>query len=119
MGKFITDVAEWLKKFDDVQWNKSLKSDAISGVLPNGSVVNFSLKTKLATSNYDMDKMPVQIIVYIEINGVRCAHWGCTTQEENAKVVRWFVQNEVLAFKAEDEAEDEVSAKTQRLFESL
>ena len=117
--KFTTDITVWLNKLDDVQWTNSLGSRKISGNLPNGSEVEFSISTELAKSHHDMDRFPVQLVARVKIDGVPCSHWGCMDNEGNAKLVNWFIPKEAAAFEVGHRAQSLARQKAERLFESL
>jgi hypothetical protein len=118
-NRYTTDIAEWLKKFDDVQWVKSYGDRRILGLIPNGRTIEFSISTELAKSHYDMDSLPVQLVAMVKIDGVPCGKWGCMSNEGNAKLVKWFTPAETSSRMFEHKADNQARAKVERLFDCM
>lgn len=71
--------------------------------------VEVSYQVKLANSLMDMDTLPLQVVIYVRINGQHAYTWGCESNEDNGKFVKWFVHTKMIVDEDRFEKEDKLS----------
>lgn len=84
-----------------------------------GNTIKVSYYTKLASSITEIERMPVQIVARIEINGQHAQTWGMENNEDNALFVKWFVTTQAKAYSIQDKAESVAQKSAKELFNSL
>lgn len=112
--KTTQDFIDQLNKFTYTSADtKSIVGDRL------GNDIKVSYYTTLSNSITEIERMPVQIVARIEINGQHAQTWGMENNEDNALFVKWFVTTQANAYSVEDK-EDSIAQKSAKvLFNNL
>lgn len=94
-----------LNKLNKVEFNNSKDQKTIEGLLGTNKV-EVSLRTELSTNMIDIERMPVQIVLIVKINGAVATMWGSESNEQNSKIVEFFIKERAKAITKEMKQED-------------
>jgi hypothetical protein len=94
-----------LNKLNKVEFNNSKDQKTIQGLLGTNKV-EVSIRTELAGTMVDIERMPVQIVLIVKINGAVAITWGSESNEQNSKIVEFFVKERAKAITKEMKQED-------------
>ena len=79
--------------------------------------IEVSYQVKLANSLMDMETIPLQVVIYVRLNGQHAYSWGCISNEENGKFVKWFAETKVKVRNDKYEVEEKQSKDARKSFE--
>jgi hypothetical protein len=82
-----------LNKLEKVEFNNSQSSREINGLLGSNEV-EVILNTKISNNLIDIKAMPIQIVLLVKVNGAVVMNWGAETNEDNSKIVEFFVKKQ-------------------------
>lgn len=96
-------VKDFLNKLDIVNWNEqSRRDDKLIGINEaTGDKFTFSLDTVFAQNYHDINRMPVQIVARVTINGNYASSWGADGNDDCAELVKYYRVHEAICAKAE------------------
>lgn len=94
-----------LNKLNKVEFNSSEDQKTIEGLLGTNKV-QVKLWTEFSTNMIDIEKMPVQVVLVVKINGAVAMTWGSESNEQNSKIVEFFVKERAKAMTKEIRQED-------------
>lgn len=94
-----------LDKLNKVEFNGTRDQKSIEGLLGTNKV-QVNLITELSTNMADIERMPVQVVLVVKINGAVAMRWGAESNEDNSKIVEFFVKERAKAFKKEMKQQD-------------
>jgi len=57
-----------------------------------GEGIEVSYSVKLANTLSEIEKMPLQVVIQVRLNGQYAYSWGCVSNEENSEFILWFIQ---------------------------
>jgi len=101
----IMELKTLLQKLGKVEFNNSKDQRTIEGLLGTNKV-KVSISTELATNMIDMERIPVQIVLVVEINDSVAMTWGSESNEQNSKIVEFFVKERAKSIAKEMKEED-------------
>ena len=89
-----------LNKLNKVEFNNSEDQKTIAGLLGTNKV-QVNLRTELSTNMIDIERMPVQLVLVVKINDAVAITWGAESNEQNSKIVEFFVKERAKAITKE------------------
>lgn len=107
-----------LDKLNKVEFNNSEDQKTIAGLLGTNKV-QVSLRTELSNNMMDIEKMPVQIVLIVKINGAVAMTWGAESNEQNSKIVEFFVKERAKAIKKEMKQQDHEREIAKVIFDTM
>jgi hypothetical protein len=98
---FSLSIEDVIALLNTYTFNANPEPNKITGTTPKGDTVEVVYNMSLTTGVHDIEKMPVQIVFYIRINGSIALTYGCWGNADNAKFVRFWLETKPKAFEAE------------------
>jgi hypothetical protein len=107
-----------LNKLEKVEFNNSESSKKINGLLGTNEV-EVSLNTEISNNLTDIKTMPIQIVLLVKVNGAVVMNWGAETNEDNSKIVEFFVKKQAQAVTKEMRLKDSERKIAKIIFDTM
>ena len=107
-----------LNKLEKVEFNNSHNSKKINGLLGTNEV-EVTLNTELSNNLTDIKTMPIQIVLLVKVNGAVVMNWGAETNEDNSKIVEFFVKKQAQAVTKEMRLKDSERKIAKIIFDTM
>ena len=102
-------VLEFISKLQKIEFSK-VEDKTLTGTL-NGKDVEVIYRLKLSDNMIDIEKMPVQMLIQVRVEGTHALTYGAASNKDNSALVEFFVKAEVRAQQQEFK-EDKLKRQT-------
>jgi hypothetical protein len=107
-----------LSKLEKVEFNNSHNTKKINGLLGTNEV-EVTLNTEISNNLTDIKTMPIQIVLLVKVNGAVVMNWGAETNEDNSKIVEFFVKKQAQAVTKEMKLKDSERKIAKIIFDTM
>ena len=110
-------IEEFLKKLSTFEYNDFDYKNKIKGS-DGTNKIEVSYNMEISNCILTVEKMPIQLVLHVKLNGHKVSSWGCVDGEDNSKAVKWFIETQNKAQKKSFDDERKAKKLAEHIFNS-